>query len=96
MLRTLLTRSTAVLHKSELSPYIVVFDVAFLVICYVSKLPRLGTAILHKGFQNGNYFSSARAERYAKFYSSRAKLIRKWLTTEAAVLRYGRSSRPLG
>ncbi|KAF2831363.1 hypothetical protein CC86DRAFT_366743, partial [Ophiobolus disseminans] len=55
-LAALLTRKTYPLHKSELSPGIVVFRVAFLVICYVSQLPRLAI-VLQKHCYYGNYFS---------------------------------------
>jgi hypothetical protein len=40
---TLRTHQSCLLHKSELSSDIVVFDVAFLVICYVYQLPRYAT-----------------------------------------------------
>jgi hypothetical protein len=52
-----MTRETRLLHKSDLSPGIVVFDVSFLVICYVFQLPRLCSLFTPQHCCDGNYFS---------------------------------------
>jgi hypothetical protein len=60
------------------------------------KLPRLVNPLLHREFENGNYFSSARTERYAKNFSGRANLCEQLLMSKAASSQYGHGSRPLG
>jgi hypothetical protein len=54
---SLLTRESCLLHKSDLSPGIVVFDVSFLVICYVFQLPRLCSLFTPQHCCDGSYFS---------------------------------------